>query len=189
MTKDYYNKNAKEYIKNTANLDMRFVYKEFLKTVAHGGKILDIGFGSGRDSLYFEQNYEVISIDNSISFVNEGKKKLKGEVLLLDSRDINYDSVFDGIFASASLLHLKKSELKNVFNACYKALKPSSTMYVSFKEGNFEGEVAGRYFTYLTSEVFASIIKDTGFYIRNIFYSFDKRDNNNDKWMNIFLSK
>ena len=189
MTKDYYNKYAKDYIKNTLNIDMSFVYKEFLKSIKQGGKILDIGFGSGIDSLYFELNYEVVSIDNAISFVNVGEKKLKGEVLLLDSRDITYDSYFDGIFASASLLHLKKDELKNVFDSCYKALKPSSTMYVSFKEGNFEGEVGGRYFTYLTSKTFASIIKDTGFYISNIYYSFDKRENNNDKWMNIFLSK
>jgi SAM-dependent methyltransferase len=49
---DYYDLNAPSYIASTLNLDMGEHYARFLKYLS-GTKILDLGSGSGRDSLYF----------------------------------------------------------------------------------------------------------------------------------------
>ena len=58
--KDYYQENAKEYIGKTINADMSSLYSKFEKYLRPGSKILDLGFGSGRDSLYFlSKGYEV----------------------------------------------------------------------------------------------------------------------------------
>jgi tRNA G46 methylase TrmB len=52
-TKQYYSNNYKEYISSTQKVDMAEHYSRFLPYLFQGAKILDIGFGSGRDMLYF----------------------------------------------------------------------------------------------------------------------------------------
>ena len=51
---NYYDINAKEYIESTINCDMSLHYQKFLKYLPKTGKILDVGFGSGRDMIYFK---------------------------------------------------------------------------------------------------------------------------------------
>ena len=51
---NYYKDNKEEFISSTINCDMSFHYNLFEKYLPDLSKIiLDIGFGSGRDSLYF----------------------------------------------------------------------------------------------------------------------------------------
>jgi len=52
-TLDYYNQHSKEFIDNTLNVDMTSLYVKFLPLLPPGGKILDVGCGSGRDALAF----------------------------------------------------------------------------------------------------------------------------------------
>ena len=53
---NYYKDNKDEFINNTINCDMTFQYDFFEKYLCDDAKtILDIGFGSGRDSLYFSK--------------------------------------------------------------------------------------------------------------------------------------
>ena len=76
MSIEYYNKNAEEFYNATASADMSETCNKFLKYVAPGGKILDAGCGSGRDSLYFiKRGYEVVSFDASEEMV-----RLSGEL-------------------------------------------------------------------------------------------------------------
>ena len=51
---NYYNKHAKEYINKTKDVDMKEYYEVFESYLKPNSKILDVGFGSGRDSLYFK---------------------------------------------------------------------------------------------------------------------------------------
>ncbi|MGL4737417.1 MAG: SAM-dependent methyltransferase, partial [Cellulosilyticaceae bacterium] len=55
QTLDFYNKNAKEYAATTLNGDVAEIREKFLQYVPQGGKILDLGCGSGRDSLAFKK--------------------------------------------------------------------------------------------------------------------------------------
>lgn len=62
----YYNENAEIFFQDTARADMRHLYRRFLPLIPEGGRILDLGCGSGRDSRYFlEQGYQVTAIDGS----------------------------------------------------------------------------------------------------------------------------
>ena len=61
---NYYNKHAKEYINNTKDVNTKEYYDIFESYLKLQDKILDVGFGSGRDSLHFvNKGYEVVSID------------------------------------------------------------------------------------------------------------------------------
>lgn len=185
----YYNNHAKEYIDNTKDVDMKEYYEVFESYLKPNSKILDVGFGSGRDSLYFKnKGYIVYSIDPIKEFCDNAKSIGLDNVIQMSIEDIKYNNEFDAIWACASLLHLKSNKLVDVFNKCYKALKNDGVMYVSFKYGDFEGIVDDRYFTYLTEETFTNIINQTNFKIAKLWINEDKL-NRDVKWLNVVLKK
>lgn len=59
---------------------------------------------------------------------------------------------YDGIWACASILHTKRTELPDVLRKMCTATKNNGIIYVSFKYGDFEGKRNGRYFMDLTEE-------------------------------------
>ena len=72
---NFYEDNAKAFIDDTFNCDMSFQYNLFEKYLNNAEKIMDLGFGSGRDSLYFmSKGYDVYAIDPSESFCINAKK-------------------------------------------------------------------------------------------------------------------
>ena len=184
---NYYNKHASEYIKNTKDVDMKEYYEIFESYLKPNCKILDVGFGSGRDSLYFKnKGHEVTSLDPIKEFCDNARLIGLDNVIQMAIEDVEYNNEFDAIWACASLLHLKSNQLVAVFNKCYKALKDNGVMYVSFKYGDFEGIIDDRYFTYLTEETFTNVIKQTNFKIDKLWITEDKL-NRNVKWLNVIL--
>lgn len=186
---NYYNKYAKQYIESTKNIDMKEYYEIFENYLKPNSKILDVGFGSGRDSIYFNnKGYKIISIDPIKEFCDNAKDIGLKNIMQLSIEDIAYSNEFDAIWACASLLHIESNDLINVFNKCYLALKDNSIMYVSFKYGDFKGIIDGRYFTYLNETTFTNIINQTKFKIDKLWINEDKL-NRDIKWLNAILLK
>ena len=166
---------------------MKEYYEIFEKYLKPNSKILDVGFGSGRDSLYFKnKGYIVTSIDPIKEFCENAKNIGLDNVIQMSIEDIDYNIEFDAIWASASLLHIESNKLVDVFNKCYKALKDNGVMYVSFKYGDYEGIIDDRYFTYLIEESFNNIINQTNFKIDKLWVNEDKL-NRDVKWLNVVL--
>ncbi|QVK18502.1 class I SAM-dependent methyltransferase [Mycoplasmatota bacterium] len=189
MTQNYYNEKSYVFIENTLNVDMSHQYQLFEQYLPTKGKILDLGFGSGRDSLYFSKKYHVLSIDNCKSFVDEAKKILKNPVLLMDVNNMSYEDEFDGIWACASLLHVTYRDLPGTLNKCFNALKIDGIMYMSFKYGTFEGKRKGRHFTDLNEKRLNEILSMTEFKLMEMKITKDVRVNKNDKWLNVIIKK
>jgi len=152
MVKDYYNENAEGFIERTLNLDMSDIYDWVLPGVQEGGRVLDVGFGSGRDSLYFSaMGYDVTSLDVSERFVAKGREILD-DVVLMDVREMKYEEEFDLVWANASLLHFDEEEFAQAIERIEVSLQPGGWFYVSLKFGDFEGIRNGRYFKYYTQD-------------------------------------
>ena len=106
-TIEYYEEHAVEFIAETQKLKMDAFYEMFEKYIRPGNMILDLGSGSGRDSKYFhDRGYEVVAIDPSLAMCSATKKYAGVEVINCKANEIEWVDYFDGIWASASLLHV-----------------------------------------------------------------------------------
>ena len=189
-TNDYYKENAKSFILDTMNADMSEQYQNFLKFMPKKGKILDLGCGSGRDSLYFQNlGYDCIAVDPIDEFLEHAKSIGVKKVLKGTAEELDFNNEFDGIWACASLLHVPSSELNDVFMRCYKALRKNGIMYCSFKYGSFEGLRRERFFLDLNEESFKEYIKNTGFEIKEFLITKDVRPDREESWLNVILNK
>lgn len=189
-TKEYYEENAKKFILDTLNADMTAQYEMFLKYMKRNGKILDLGCGSGRDSLHFQElGYDVLAVDPIDEFLEHTKNIGVKNVLKLTAEELNYNEEFDGIWASASLLHVPSKSLNSVLKKCSKALKNNGILYCSFKYGTFEGERMERYYVDQTESSILSYLKDTNLIFAVVNMSDDVRENHIDKWLNVVLMK
>lgn len=188
--KDFYELNSKEFIDSTINCDMTNQYRLFEKYLSPIAKtILDLGFGSGRDLLYFSKKYEVYGIDPSENFCNHAKAIGLTNIYCVGVEQMSFDRLFDGIWACASLLHIPYRNLKKAFDRCYAALNENGIIYCSFKYGFYEGNRDGRYYTDLNEELFQNVIQGTGFKILNISITEDVRPERHNLWLNVIMKK
>ena len=186
MTIEYYNQHADEYVESTLHADMSDARNKFLSYIPKGGTILDFGCGSGRDSKAFlDAGYKVVALDGSKELCKRAEELIGQPVLCFMFQDFKAETQFDGIWACASLLHLKKDELESIIDQLAKSLKPDGVLYMSFKYGEFSGERDGRWFTDMNEK------PDTpcGLSIQETWISQDVRGQVDTEWLNITLKK
>jgi 2-polyprenyl-3-methyl-5-hydroxy-6-metoxy-1,4-benzoquinol methylase len=156
---DYYNSNAKAFIDRTIIATIDHIYERFVPHLPDGGMVLDAGCGSGRDSKRFlEMGYQVTAFDMSSEMVKHAAS-LTG----LDVRQMTFDQVawkdrFDGAWACASLLHVPKAEITAAIERLLAALKPGGVLFCSFKKGDGERMVDGRFFNFYTEETLRDLL-------------------------------
>ena len=187
----YYDGNAKKFIANTANIEFSALQKTFADMLPEGGRILDLGCGSGRDTKYFlEHGYRVDAIDGSAELCALASEYTGIQVKCQLFQELDASEVYDGIWACSSLLHLSYGELDEVLYRIEKALKPQGILYMSFKHGVFEGERNGRYFLDFTEEKLEQLLKKhTSLQQLRNFLTEDVRPDREERWLNLFLKK
>lgn len=131
----YYDRNADNYFQQTWQLDLNHIYSQFLRYVP-SGKILDVSCGSGRDAYHFvKAGYEVTAFDESHELIAKVKTLVKCRIEQRSFYDFNEENIYDGIWCCASLLHCSPDKLETVLISFISGLKPSGTLYMSFKLG------------------------------------------------------
>lgn len=189
---DYYNKYAAKEFEETVNQDMEGIRKEFLDLLEEGDTILDLGCGSGRDSLaFYELGYDVTPVDASEEMCQLAEIHTGLEVLKMTFEEMDFDNVFDGIWVCASLLHVPKKELSDILTKIAKALNDKGILYMSFKLGDFEGFRGERYFCDYTEDSITEVLKDNGrLEIVRLWETKDVRSGHSDeKWLNVLARK
>ena len=192
MSINFYNNNADIFFNQTVNEDMSSIYKIFIENLPNkNGSILDLGCGSGRDSKYFLKNgFEVLPLDLSSELSVKASEYIGQEVIIKDMRDIDYSDKFIGVWACASILHIKQDEIENLFFKIFNSLKKDGIFYSSFKYGEKNYEKEGRNFTCFTEKKFFSLFPTLKEKTIKIFITNDvRKGRENEKWFNIILKK
>ena len=192
-TLDFYNNNSKSYIESTLLVDMSHLYKDFLKYIPKGSHILDLGCGSGRDSLEFiKKGYNVTAVDGSKELAVAASKIIGQQVICSKFEDIKLNKTFHGIWACASLLHVNKNYIVDVIKNVSLNLKTNGVFYMSFKYGENEYiDEKGRYFNCYTEKTFNELInRIKHLKVEKIYKTIDILPGRGDiTWLNILCIK
>ena len=187
----YYDNNADAFVESTFMVTMEPLYRAFLPHVRKGGRILDAGCGSGRDALHFHRlGYQVSAFDASAEVVRQACDRTGLPIEQKTFTDIDVDSLYDGIWACASLLHLPEDELQDALRALWNALKPGGAFYLSFKVGMGERVDNGRHFTdanETTASSWVSVLPEVSGC--QLWRTEDQRPDRPEQWLNILLTK
>jgi len=188
----YYDRNAEQFFRDTVTLDLSDLYSKFLLHMPRGGRILDAGCGSGRDSHYFLQHgYRVEAFDASAEMCRLASSLTGQTVHHKTFEGADYMSVFDGVWACASLLHIRRDSIDAVLRKLYGSLKPGGIMFVSFKRRDAEWEQNGRLFNGYNESSFQQLIENhPSVTCESIWISDDVRpERKHEKWLNALLQR
>ena len=192
-TLKYYAVNTDEFIASTLEADMSVTQEKFLSLLPKGAHILDLGCGSGRDSLYFlQKGFQVTAVDGSEELAQFAGKLIGQEVVVADFKDLVLPlASFDAVWASASLLHVHSEDLPGILAKVIDLAKPGAIFYMSFKYGDYEGERGGRYYTDLNEERFADFLQKSGRPLEIIeqWVAKDVRPDKPELWLNTLARK
>ncbi len=189
---EYYNKYAAKIYEDTVDVDMSQVMEEFLKELDEGDTILDLGCGSGRDSLtMYDMGYDVTPLDASEEMCKLAEIHTGLDVLQMTFDEMEFENVFDGIWACGSLIHVPKNEMPEILLRLCDALCSKGVLYLSVKKGNFEGFRGERYFCDYTIESLTAMVERTGlFEMIKVWETEDARAGHSDTiWVNLLVRK
>lgn len=188
---EYYEQNAVEYFEHTVDIDMQEMWDEFTKLLPEGGSILDLGCGSGRDSAHFIScGFDVTAMDASGEMCELASIHIGQDVLQLSFEEMDFDEVFDGIWACASLLHVPGDEIEDILVKVINSLKINGILYMSFRYGDFEGERNGRYYKdYRTKTLKELIGRHENLQLVQLQKSTDARPDSDVMWIYVIARK
>ena len=134
---DYYDRYAVPYYEETVDFSMEGQLERFIELLPESADVLDLGCGSGRDTVFLEEEGCVVTaMDGSEKMCELASIHAGKEVLHLKVEDMEFDDVFHGIWACAVLGHFTPDEVKGVMDKILKALKDDGILYFSV---NFQG--------------------------------------------------
>lgn len=189
----YYELNADNYFRITSDADVSSIYQHFLSRIPKGGRLLDAGNGSGRDTAAFvRRGYLVEAFDFSPALCELSTEFTGIQTRVRCFQDVDENEEFDGVWACASLLHVPQAELSEVINRLIRALKPKGVLFMSFKYGTGERVAKdGRYFVDMTEDRIFDVLHG----IQNLTVDRVWRTLGEDKfegqgeWLNVLVSK
>lgn len=176
ITISTYNKIASLYDKAypVEKLDIKHI-KKFISLIPKGGKILDVGCGTGTITKQVsEKGFYVEGIDLSEGMLKQARKNLP-EVTFkkMDMRKLDYpDKSFDALLVTYSLIHIPSYEIPNTIKGFYRVLKSGGIMMIFVQKGKpdklvEEPLMPGKYmfFNFFTKERLSNYLQNAEFKI------------------------
>jgi len=151
-TLQFYRSNAQSYADWAKAPSTRL--RGFLALLPPGGSILELGCGAGNHSaVMLKAGFQVRATDGSPEMAEIASRRLGHPVEAMLFHELNEQEAYEGVWASACLLHVPREELAGILGRIRRALKPSGVFYASFKTGEGDGrDDLGRYYNYPSPE-------------------------------------
>jgi SAM-dependent methyltransferase len=161
-TLQFYRRNAEAYAGWAKAPSTRLV--GFLAQLAPGGSILELGCGAGNHCAeMLSRGFAVRATDGSPEMAEIAAHRLNHPVEAMLFHELNEQDAYDGVWASACLLHVPRDELAGILARIHRALKPDGLFYASYKVGDSDGrDSLGRYYNYPSPEWLETIYVASG---------------------------
>lgn len=189
---DYYNQYAATVFEDTVDQDMGAIMAPFLELLEEGDTILDMGCGSGRDSLtFYDLGYDVTPLDGSEEMCRLAEVHTGLDVLQMTYEEMAFDGAFDGVWACGAFVHIPKDEMPEIFRRVARALTEDGIFYLSMRLGDFEGFQGKRYFSCYSEKELRHLVEGDGlFTVLKEWVTRDVRSGHSDiQWINILARK
>jgi SAM-dependent methyltransferase len=177
-TLQFYRSNARSYADWAKAPSTRL--RGFLALLPAGGSILELGCGAGNHSaVMLAEGFSVRATDGSPEMAEIASQRLGHPVEAMRFDQLDAHDAYDGVWASACLLHVPRDELAGILARVHRALRPSGVFYASYKMGEGDGrDSLGRYYNYASPEWLEAAYATAGPWItlssdRNVIQSFD----------------
>ncbi len=191
----YYRANAEEVAKRYESAQ-GVLAGRFAAAFAPGGKVLDIGLGSGRDMAeLMRQGFEPYGIDGTPELITQAQlthPQLKDRMALgvLPEFEIPFGGEFDGILCCAVLMHLETTELFNAALAMKRCLKINGRLLLSVptqrSDTNAENRDAhGRLFNLLHPGYLQLLFERLGFSLIDQWNNSDSMSRQGIEWVSM----
>ncbi len=120
-------------------------YEAFLRLIQPGGRILDLGCGSGEDAPALSaagRRLVGLDISDPLLRMARGHAALEGRLVRGDLRVLSFaDASFDGVWADGTLHHVSKAMLAGVLEEVHRVLRSGGAFAASVELGDSEGFV------------------------------------------------
>jgi SAM-dependent methyltransferase len=168
-TLQVYEAQSSDYLENVIKEHPSKTLKYFEANLPEKSYVLDYGCGPGLSAEYLANlGHNVTAFDasqNMIALVPQ-HKKIRSYQATFDTFSDN--KIFDGIWASFSLLHAERRDFPRLFASIKRAIKPNGLFSIGLKLGAGEKrDELGRRYTYVSQNELDQLLKNSGFNVFN----------------------
>ena len=148
----FYRDNAQAYAEWAKAPPARLTH--FLALLPPRGAVLELGCGAGfHAAAILAEGFALRATDGSPEMAAIASSRLNHPVEVMRFDELEECEAFDGVWASACLLHVPKPELAGILTRIHRALKADGVFYASFKSGEDDGrDSLGRYYNYVSAD-------------------------------------
>ena len=164
-TLQVYETQSSEYLKNVTKEHPSKTLKYFAANLSEKSHVLDYGCGPGLSAEYLAKlGHNVIAFDASQNMLELVPKHARIRCYQATFDTFSENEIFDGIWASFSLLHAKRRDFPRLLASIRGALKPDGIFSIGLKLGTGEKrDELGRRYTYVSQNELDQLLKSSGF--------------------------
>ena len=164
-TLQVYETQSSKYLENVTKEHPSKTLKYFAANLPKKSNVLDYGCGPGLSAEYLANlGHSIIAFDASQNMLELVPKheRIKSYQATFDTFSEN--EIFDGIWASFSLLHAKRRDFPHLLTSIKRALKPYGLFSIGLKLGAGEKrDKLGRRYTFVSQNELDQLLKSSGF--------------------------
>jgi SAM-dependent methyltransferase len=148
----------------------------FASVLDSGARIVDVGCGPGFDAAELRsRGFRVIALDRSWGMLRAGVEEWPGPRVQADMRALPLSAGIDGLWVSASMLHVERADAPATLAGFRRALMPGGRLFLLLKAGEGAGwdekpygVDAPRWFTYWGEDEIDAALEAAGFEVERL---------------------